>query len=114
MRFVSRIDILMEMPIGDLCFHQWPPATSGPVPDITVATGSELHRMESQFCTLGAGRRSFQYERTNMISEASVQVQGALRLSPEQVRELLPQREPFCSSMVLRMSFPASVQPLRF
>lgn len=30
-----------------------------------------------------------------MISTASVQVQSTLRLSPEQVRELLPQGEPF-------------------
>jgi len=51
--------------------------------------------MESQFCTLDVGRWPLQYERTNMVSEASVQAQSALRLSPEQVRELLPQREPF-------------------
>jgi 3-hydroxyacyl-[acyl-carrier-protein] dehydratase len=41
-----------------------------------------------------------------MVSEASVQAQGALRLSPEQVRELLPQREPF-----LFVNGPADVVP---
>lgn len=41
-----------------------------------------------------------------MVSEASVQAQGALRLSPEQVRELLPQREPF-----LFVNGPAVVVP---
>jgi 3-hydroxyacyl-[acyl-carrier-protein] dehydratase len=62
--------------------------------------------MECQFCTLDAGRRSLQYERANMISEASVQAQSTLRLSPEQVRELLPQREPF-----LFVNGPADVVP---
>jgi 3-hydroxyacyl-[acyl-carrier-protein] dehydratase len=41
-----------------------------------------------------------------MISEASIQAQGTLRLSPEQVRELLPQREPF-----LFVNGPAVVVP---
>jgi 3-hydroxyacyl-[acyl-carrier-protein] dehydratase len=71
-----------------------------------VVTGSELHRMKSQLCMFDAGRWSLQYERTNMVSEASVQAQSALRLSPEQVRELLPQREPF-----LFVNGPADVVP---
>jgi 3-hydroxyacyl-[acyl-carrier-protein] dehydratase len=41
-----------------------------------------------------------------MVSEASVQAQGALRLSPERIRELLPQREPF-----LFVNGPADVVP---
>jgi 3-hydroxyacyl-[acyl-carrier-protein] dehydratase len=59
------------------------------------------------FCTHDVrSRRVLQYERTNMISAASVQTQGVLRLSPEQVRELLPQREPF-----LFVNGPADVVP---
>jgi 3-hydroxyacyl-[acyl-carrier-protein] dehydratase len=42
----------------------------------------------------------------NMVSEASVETRGALRLSREQVRELLPQREPF-----LFVNGPADVIP---
>jgi 3-hydroxyacyl-[acyl-carrier-protein] dehydratase len=42
----------------------------------------------------------------NMVSEASAQAQSALRLSPEQVRELLPQKEPF-----LFVNGPADVVP---
>ncbi len=41
-----------------------------------------------------------------MVSEASMQAQSALRLSPEQVRELLPQKEPF-----LFVNGPADVVP---
>lgn len=41
-----------------------------------------------------------------MVLEASVQAQGTLRLSPGQVRELLPQREPF-----LFVNGPADVVP---
>ena len=41
-----------------------------------------------------------------MVSEARAQAQDTLRLSPEQVRELLPQREPF-----LFVNGPAEVVP---
>jgi len=41
-----------------------------------------------------------------MASEAGAQAQDTLRLSPEQVRELLPQREPF-----LFVNGPAEVVP---
>jgi len=41
-----------------------------------------------------------------MLLEAGVQTQGTLRLSPEQVRELLPQREPF-----LFVNGPADIVP---
>lgn len=41
-----------------------------------------------------------------MVSEASVETQDTIRLSPEQVRELLPQREPF-----LFVNGPADVVP---
>jgi 3-hydroxyacyl-[acyl-carrier-protein] dehydratase len=47
------------------------------------------------FCALDVSKGSLQYERMSMVSQESVQVQSVLRLTPEQVRELLPQREPF-------------------
>jgi 3-hydroxyacyl-[acyl-carrier-protein] dehydratase len=62
--------------------------------------------MECQRGMVDAGKRSLQYERTNMVSEAVGKTQNTLRLSSEQVRELLPQREPF-----LFVNGPADVVP---
>jgi 3-hydroxyacyl-[acyl-carrier-protein] dehydratase len=62
--------------------------------------------MKVQFRSVDVGGRVLWYERTNMPSEAGVQTQGTLRLSPEQVRELLPQREPF-----LFVNGPADIVP---
>src|SRR5664279_6217941 len=58
------------------------------------------------FCALDVSKRSLQYERMSMVSQESVQAQSVLRLTPEQVRELLPQREPF-----LFVNGPADVVP---